>query len=97
MMADAAKVLDENRLEARARLGDILALGLLVVVGSLLLFNMYQIGYSASQAAGDLNTVFARDAAFTRGIIEAAIVALAIAWIVYRLFSRSARRSGGMG
>ncbi|HUR69950.1 MAG TPA: hypothetical protein VM370_11950 [Candidatus Thermoplasmatota archaeon] len=93
-MATATRVLDDTRFEARARIGDVIALGIILVVGGALLFQMYTIGYSASEAArtGD---VYARDKTFVFMIIETAIVMLGFAWVVYRLFSGSARRVGG--
>lgn len=95
-MAAPTKVLDESRFESRARIGDIVALGLMIVVGAALLFEMYSIGYSAAEAAangGDI--VFERDQRLVMMIIETAIVVGSFAWIVYRLFSGSARRVGG--
>ena len=92
-MATAAKVLDQTRFEARARIGDVVALGLVVVVGAALLFNMYTLGYTAATATA-ADTV-ARDKRFVVAIIEAALVVGGFAWIVYRLFSGSARRVGG--
>jgi len=95
-MATAARVLDETRFEARARIGDIVALGIVLVVGAVLLFEMYTLGYTAAEAAakgGDL--VFQRDRRFVMMLIEAAVVVGGLGWIVYRLFSGSARRVGG--
>ncbi|HET6404394.1 MAG TPA: hypothetical protein VFH78_07090 [Candidatus Thermoplasmatota archaeon] len=94
-MATAAKVLDETRFEARARIGDVIALGLVVVVGAALLFNMYTLGYTAGELARGSGDVVARDKRFVMAIIEAALVVSGFAWIVYRLFSGSARRVGG--
>lgn len=95
-MAAPTKVLDETRFEARARIGDVIALGLMLVVGSALLFEMYTMGYTAAEAAragGDL--VFSRDRRFVFMLIEAALVVGSFGWVVYRLFSGSARRVGG--
>jgi hypothetical protein len=95
-MATAARVLDDTRFEARARIGDVIALGLILVVGGVLLFEMYSIGYTAGEvfrSGGE--EVFARDQGFVRMLIEVAVVMAAFAWIVYRLFSGSARRVGG--
>lgn len=95
-MATAARVLDDTRFESRARVGDVIALGIILVVGAALLFEMYSLGYTAGEVArsgGD--DVFARDRAFVFMIIETAIVMAGFAWIVYRLFSGSARRVGG--
>lgn len=95
-MATAAKVLDETRFEARARIGDIVALGIVVVVGAVLLFEMYTLGYSAAEAAAKGGAlVFERDRRFVMMLIEAAVVVAGFGWIVYRLFSGSARRVGG--
>jgi len=95
-MATATRVLDDARFESRARIGDIVALGLILVVGSALMFEMYSIGYTAGEVArsgGD--EVFARDRTFVFMLIETAFLAAAFSWIVYRLFSGSARRVGG--
>ena len=95
-MAAPTKVLDETRFEARARIGDVISLGLMVVVGSALLFEMYTLGYTAAEASrvgGDL--VFSRDRRFVFMLVEAALVMAGFGWIVYRLFSGSARRVGG--
>jgi hypothetical protein len=94
-MATAAKVLDETRFEARARIGDIVALGLVLVVGGVLLFEMYTMGYTAAAAAADGTGVLDRDRRFVMMIIEAAVVVAGMGWIVYRLFTGSARRVGG--
>lgn len=95
-MATATRVLDETRFEARARIADIVAIGVVLVVGAVLLFEMYTLGYTASEAAargGDL--VLQRDRRFVMMIVEAAVVIAGFGWIVYRLFSGSARRVGG--
>lgn len=95
-MATAAKVLDDTRFEARARIGDVIALGLILVVGGALLFEMYSMGYTAGEVArsgGD--AVLARDRTFVYMLIEVAIVVAGLGWIVYRLFAGSARRAGG--
>ena len=95
-MATAARVLDDTRFEARARIGDVVALGILLVVGAALLFSMYSVGYSAGEVArSGGGEVFARDRTFVLMLIETAIVMGAFGWIVYRLFSGSARRAGG--
>lgn len=95
-MATAAKVLDETRFEARARIGDIVALGIVLVVGAVLLFEMYTLGYTAAEAAANGGAlVFERDRRFVMMLIEAAVVVGGLGWIVYRLFSGSARRVGG--
>lgn len=95
-MATAAKVLDRSRFEARARIADVFALGVIVVAGAALVFDMYAAGYSAAEAVmkgGE--SVVARDRAFVRMIIEAFVGAVAISWIAYRLFSAGLRRAGG--
>lgn len=95
-MATAARVLDETRFEARARIGDIVALGVVIVIGAALLFEMYSLGYTAGEAMRDGgDVVLARDRGFVFMLIESALVVGALAWIVYRLFSGSARRVGG--
>lgn len=95
-MATAAKVLDDTRFEARARIGDIIALGLILVIGGALLFEMYSLGYTAGEVARNGGSeVFARDRAFVFMLIEVALVMGGVGWIVYRLFSGSARRAGG--
>ena len=95
-MATAARVLDDTRFETRARVGDILALGIVLVVGAALLFEMYTVGYTAGEVArAGGGQVFARDRTFVFMIVEAAIVMAGVSWIAYRLFSSSARRVGG--
>lgn len=95
-MATAAKVLDETRFEAKARIGDVVALGLVVAIGAALVFDMYTLGFHLSEvAAGGTAAVAARDRAFVRALIEACLVVGALGWIGYRLFSGSARRVGG--
>lgn len=95
-MATAAKVLDETRFEAKARIGDVVALGLVVAVGAALVFDMYSLGYTAAKAASMVESdILARDRAFVRMLIEACLVVAGLGWIAYRLFSGSARRVGG--
>lgn len=94
-MATAARVLDDARFEARARIADILALGLVVVVGAVLLFEMYTMGYTAAAAAATGAGVLERDRRFVMMTVEAAVVVAGMGWIVYRLLSGSARRAGG--
>ena len=95
-MATATRVLDDARFESRARIGDIVAIGLILVVGSALMFEMYSIGYTAGEVARSGGAeVFARDRVFVFMIIETAILISAFAWIVYRLFTNTARRVGG--
>lgn len=93
-MADAARILDRNRFEARARIGDLASLGLLVVSGAALVFDMYTFGYYAAvpeQAGG----VVARDQYFVRMLAESFLAACALGWIAFRLFTASVRRVGG--
>jgi hypothetical protein len=90
-MATAAKVLDRNRFEARARIGDLIALGLVVVVGFSLMVDMYAVGHASATNPSDTS----RDAQFVRAIAEFGIVVAALCWIAYRLFSGGARRAGG--
>lgn len=94
-MATAAKVLDRSRFEARARLIDVFALGVVVVVGAALVFDMYSLGYTAAEAASEGgDAVFERDRAFVRMVMEAFLAAAALSWIAYRLLSAGARRGG---
>lgn len=94
-MATAAKVLDVSRFESRARIADILAIGVALVVGFSLMIEMYYLGYSSVQALGDPNMVYERDAKFLRVIVQAGIFVASFGWIVYRVLSGSARRVGG--
>lgn len=94
-MATVAKVLDRTRFEARARIIDILALGLVVVIGAALVFDMYTFGYQAAQAVASGGAgIVARDQVFVRMLAESFISAAALCWIGYRLLSGSARRAG---
>lgn len=95
-MATVAKVLDRTRFEARARIGDILALGLVVVIGAALIFDMYSFGYGAANAAasGGAGLVQRDQTFFVRMLVEAFLAGIALCWIAYRLFSGSARRTG---
>ena len=93
-MADHAKILDRNRFESRARIGDFAALGLLVVSASALVFDMYVFGYYASRPE-DIGGIVARDERFVRMLAEAFLAACALGWIAFRLFTASARRVGG--
>lgn len=86
-MATAAKILDQQRFEARARLVDVVALGLLLIVGFFLMVEMYRLGFTLSQAAADGSLVAARDARFVVVGVEGAIMAACLSWISYRLFS----------
>ena len=93
-MADAAKILDRNRFESRARIADFASLGLLIVSAAALVFDMYTFGYYAAvpdQAGG----IVARDQYFIRMLIESFLAACALGWIAFRLFTASVRRVGG--
>lgn len=95
-MATAAKVLDRSRFEARARIVDVFALGMIVIVGAALVFDMYSLGFTAAQAAEEGGSaVFDRDRAFVRMVMEAFLAAVAMCWIAYRLLALGARRAGG--
>lgn len=93
-MADAAKILDRNRFESRARIFDFAALGGLVVIGAALVFDMYTFGYLA-RVAEESGGIVARDQRFVRMLIESFLSACALGWIAFRLFSASVRRAGG--
>lgn len=87
-MATAAKILDQHRFEARARVMDVLALGLLLIAGFFLMVEMYRLGNTLAQAAAEGGQLVAqRDARFVVVGVEGCIVALALGWISYRLFS----------
>lgn len=95
-MATAAKVLDRTRFEARARIIDLVALGVVVVVGAALVFDMYSLGYTAAYAASvGGEAVLDRDRAFVRMLMEAFLTAAGLFWIAYRLFTGGSRRVGG--
>lgn len=98
MATATTKVLDRTRFEARARIIDIVAYGLLLVAGAALVFQMYTLGYSASQltlSPGDPAAIIQHDKAAIRIAIEAFLAALGFGWVGYRLFSASAKRVGG--
>jgi hypothetical protein len=95
-MATVTNVLDRARFESRARLVDLLALGLLAVLGASLMVDMYYLGATSVLAVvrgGEL--VYTRDARFVRMALQAAILMLAFGWASFRLLSLSARRVGG--
>lgn len=95
-MATATRILDETRFEARARIGDVVALGVVLVIGAALLFSMYTLGYAIGEAVQfDREFVLMRDRLFVVMMIEAVLVVGALGWIVYRLFTGAARRVGG--
>lgn len=95
-MATTTRVLDDVHFESRARIGDILALALILVIGGALLFGMYSVGYSAGEVSRTGGgQVFARDRTFVYMLIEVAALMSAFSWIAYRLFTASARRAGG--
>lgn len=96
--ATTTKVLDRTRFEARARLIDIVAFGLLLVAGAALVFQMYTLGYSAAEiqnSVGGADPIVVHDQAAVRIAIASFIAALGVGWVGYRLFSGSARRVGG--
>lgn len=95
-MATVAKVLDQTRFEAKARVGDFLALGLVVVIGAALVFDMYSFGYGAASAAasGGASVVQRDQTFFVRILVESFLAGVPLCWIAYRLFSGSARRAG---
>lgn len=96
MATSAARILDRSRFEARARVGDVLALGLVLAMGAAMVFEMYSLGYTASQASGEGGgLVFERDRGFVRVLIEGFVAAAGLFWIAYRLLVASARRVGG--
>lgn len=95
-MATATKVLDRVKFEARARIIDLFALGLLIVAGFSLMVDMYYLGATAKAAAsagGDL--VYVRDARFVRMLLQAGLFTVSFAWVAYRLLAQGARRIGG--
>lgn len=95
-MATVARVLDQTRFEARARIGDILALGLVTIIGAALIFDMYSFGYGAASAAasGGAGLIQRDQQFFVRMLVESFLAGISLCWIAYRLFSSSARRSG---
>ena len=87
-MATAAKILDQHRFEARARIVDVLALGLILIAGFFLMVEMYRLGNTLAQAATQGGQLVAqRDARFVVVGVEGCIVIMALSWISYRLFS----------
>ena len=93
-MTQHVKILDRHRSESRARIGDIAAMGLLLVTGAALVFDMYTFGYFAANPSA-LGGVVGRDQRFVRMLAESFLAALSLAWIGVRLFVQSARRVGG--
>lgn len=92
-MATAAKILDQHRFEARARIVDVLALGLLLIAGFFLMVEMYRLGNTLAQAAAEGGQLVAdRDARFVVVGVEGVLVATSLAWISFRLFT--SRRVG---
>lgn len=95
-MATATKVLDRAKFEARARIIDLLALGMLIVVAFSLMVDMYYLGWSAmSAAAAGGGVVYERDARFVRMLLQAGLFTSAFGWVAYRVLSGGARRLGG--
>lgn len=89
-MANAAKILDQQRFEARARIIDVAALGLLLIVGFFLMVEMYRLGHTLSTTGG--GDVASRDARWVVVGAEGSLMALCLGWITYRLFT--SRRIG---
>lgn len=95
-MATAVKVLDKHRVEARARLLDVVSVLVLAVVGFTLMVLMYKLGFSAAQAsATGGQAVLDRDRLFVIALVEGALGTAALCWIGFRLLSASGRRAGG--
>lgn len=89
-MATAAKILDQQRFEARARIVDVVALGLIFIVGFFLMVEMYRLGFTLSTTtAGD---VAGRDARWVVVGVEGALLTICLVWVSYRLFAN--RRLG---
>jgi hypothetical protein len=87
-MATAAKILDQQRFEARARVVDVLALGLVFIVGFFLMVEMYRLGFALSQAGTTGGqSVAARDARWVVVGVEGCILVASMLWVSYRLFS----------
>ena len=84
-MATAAKILDQHRFEARARIVDVVALALVFIVGFFLMVEMYRLGFTLSTTGpGD---VASRDARWVVVGVEGAVLAICLFWVSYRLFS----------
>lgn len=95
-MATATKVLDRARFEARARLIDLFALGLLIVTAFSLMVDMYYLGATSIRAAAEGGSlVFDRDARFVRMLLQAGLFTASFGWTAYRVLSANARRAGG--
>lgn len=95
-MATVTKVLDRARFEARARIIDLLALGLLIVMSFSLMVDMYYLGTTAiSAAAGGGSLVYTRDARFVRMLLQAGLFTMSFAWVAFRVLSAGTRRTGG--
>lgn len=83
-MATAAKILDQQRFEARARIVDVVALGLVFIVGFFLMVEMYRLGYTLSDAG---QSIASRDARWVVVGLEGCLLALSLFWVSYRLFA----------
>lgn len=87
-MATAVKVLDKHRFESRARVLDVLSIGVLLVAGFALMVTLYRLGFTAGEAyrsGGEI--VLTRDALFAVAIVEGALGTLALAWLSFRVFA----------
>lgn len=95
-MATAVKILDRHRFEARARILDVLAIGLLLVVGFSLMVVFYRLGYTAGEAVRTGGqAVLDRDALFAVAIAEGAVAVACVSWLAYRVFTSGSRQHGG--
>lgn len=100
----AAKVLDRNRFEARARVFDVVALALILMMGGAMLYEMYTIAYHRggqaateifSQGQPNVAGIVADDARWAIMLAEAFLAAVGFSWLAYRLFVHGARQAGG--
>ena len=92
-MATAAKILDRQRFESRARILDVIALGLVFLVGFFLMLDMYRLGFALSQAGTPAGqSIASRDARWVVVGIEGCLLVMSMLWVSYRLFS--SRRVG---
>jgi len=93
-VAAAVKVLDKQRVEARARLLDATAVLVLAVVGFSLMVLMYKLGYSAATATPG-QAVLDRDRLFVIAMVEGALGTASLCWVGFRMLSASGRRAAG--